>query len=114
MIVTDAYGSRKICYELRQKWFLQNSRILQIDFFSKIIIFDANVRNVTAYNSFRKQTAVSYAPKRYVHNPSVAIKTCLSTNKQRDLTYRMFFPEGIPILKRFYRPRRIFIRNMLH
>ena len=96
MIVSDAYCHAKYAMN-SQKWFLQNSRILQIDFFSKIKIFDANVRNVTYM--FQKADGSSYAPKRYVHNPSVGIKTCLSTNKQRDLTYRMFFPEDTHIKK---------------
>ena len=46
MIVSDAYCHSKYA-EKSQNWFLRNSRILRLDFFGKIQIFDAGVRNVT-------------------------------------------------------------------
>ena len=42
MIVSDAYCHSKYAQK-SQEWFLQNSRILRLDFFSKIQIFDAAV-----------------------------------------------------------------------
>jgi hypothetical protein len=48
MIVSDAYCHAKYAQK-SQTWFLQNSRILRLDFFSKIQIFDAAVRNITYF-----------------------------------------------------------------
>ena len=42
LIVSDAYCHSKYAQK-SQDWFLQNSRILRLDFFSKIQIFDAAV-----------------------------------------------------------------------
>ena len=54
LIVSDAYCHSKYAQK-SQEWFLRNSRILRLDFFSKIKIFDAGVHNMTYL--FQRQTA---------------------------------------------------------
>ena len=70
--------------------FLKNSRILRLDFFSKIKIFDAGVRNITYL--FQKADGSHQQPERRVHDPEFGIVNLLPTNEQRELTYRVFFP----------------------
>ena len=90
MIVSDAYCHSKYAQK-SQKWFLQNSRILRLDFFSKIKIFDAAVRNVTYL--FQKADGSHQRPERRVHDPEFGVVKSLSTDEQCQLTYRAFFPE---------------------
>ena len=90
MIVSDAYCHSKYAQK-SQNWFLQNSRILRLDFFSKIQIFDAAVRNVTYL--FQKADGSRQKPERWVHEPKFGVITPLPTDEQCKLTYRAFFPE---------------------
>lgn len=90
LIVSDAYCHSKYA-EKSQKWFLENSRIIRLDFFSKIKIFDAAVRNVTYL--FQRSNGSRNKPQRRVHYPEFGEVTLLITDEQRNLTYRMFFPE---------------------
>ena len=90
MIVSDAYCHSKYAQK-SQEWFLQNSRILRLDFFSKIQIFDAAVRNVTYL--FQKADGSHQKPERRVHEPEFGVVNLLSTDVQDNLTYRVFFPE---------------------
>jgi adenine-specific DNA-methyltransferase len=90
MIVSDAYCHSKYA-EKSQKWFLQNSRILRLDFFSKIKIFDAAVRNITYL--FQNTDGSTNEPQRRVHNPEFGSVNLLPTAPQSELTYRVFFPE---------------------
>lgn len=90
MIVSDAYCHSKYAQK-SQEWFLQNSRILRLDFFSKIQIFDAAVRNITYL--FQKAEGSHQKPERRVHEPEFGVVNLLSTDVQDNLTYRVFFPE---------------------
>ena len=90
LIVSDAYCHSKYAQK-SQNWFLKNSRILRLDFFSKIKIFDAAVRNVTYL--FQRAAGSQQKPERRVHYPEFGTVNLLSTNEQRELIYRVFFPE---------------------
>ena len=90
LIVSDAYCHSKYAQK-SQNWFLKNSRILRLDFFSKIRIFDAAVRNVTYL--FQRVDGSQQKPERRVHDPEFGAVNLLPTNEQRELTYRVFFPE---------------------
>lgn len=91
LIVSDAYCHSKYAQK-SQKWFLQNARILRIDFFSKIQIFDAAVRNVTYF--FQRADGTHNKPERRVHDPEFGIVNLLPSDDQCKLTYRAFFPEN--------------------
>ena len=90
LIVSDAYCHSKYAQK-SQDYFLKNSRILRLDFLSKIKIFDAAVRNVTYL--FQRAEGSEQKPERRVHYPEFGTVNLLSTNEQRELTYRVFFPE---------------------
>ncbi len=90
MIVSDAYCHSKYAQK-SQSWFLKNSRILRLDFLSKIKIFDAAVRNVTYL--FQRAEGSEQKPERRVHYPEFGVVNLLPTNEQGELTYRVFFPE---------------------
>ena len=91
MIVSDAYCHAEYAKK-SQDWFLKNSRVLRLDFFSKIQIFEAGVRNITYL--FQKADGGKNRPERRVHNPVFGIVNLLPTDEQRNLTRRAcFFPE---------------------
>ena len=90
MIVSDAYCHSKYAQK-SQEWFLHNSRILRLDFFGKIRIFDAAVRNITYL--FQKADGSHQKPERRVHEPEFGVVHLLPTDIQANLTYRVFFPE---------------------
>jgi len=90
MIVSDAYCHSKYAQK-SQKWFLRNSRVLRLDFFSKLQLFDAGVHNITYF--FQKTDGGRNKPERRVHEPEFGQVTYLSTDEQRNLDYRTFFPE---------------------
>ena len=90
LIVSDAYCHSKYAQK-SQNYFLKNSQILRLDFFSKIKIFDAGVHNVTYL--FQKADGSHQKPERRVHDPEFGAVNLLPTNEQRELTYRVFFPE---------------------
>lgn len=94
MIVSDAYCHAEYAKE-SQNWFLKNSRILRLDFFSKIQIFEAGVRNITYL--FQKAEGSKNKPERRVHNPVFGVVNLLPTDEQRNLTHRAFFPEDTPV-----------------
>ena len=94
MIVSDAYCHSKYAQK-SQNWFLRNSRILRLDFFSKIQIFDAAVRNVTYL--FQKADGSHDKPERWVHEPKFGVIKPLPTDEQCKLTYRAFFPEDVDL-----------------
>ena len=90
LIVSDAYCHSKYARK-SQDYFLKNSRILRLDFFSKIEIFEAGVHNVTYL--FQKADGSHQKPERRVHDPEFGAVNLLPTNEQRELSYRVFFPE---------------------
>jgi len=90
MIVSDAYCHSKYAQK-SQKWFLQNSRILRLDFFSKIKIFDAAVHNITYLS--QKANGSQNKPERRVHDPEFGTVTVLPSDIQKLSDHRVFFPE---------------------
>ena len=90
LIVSDAYCHAKYAEKSRD-WFLANSRIVRLDFLSKIRIFDAAVRNLTYL--FQKAEGRTNEPKRRVHSKEFGTTILLPTAQQRNLTQRVFFPE---------------------
>ena len=90
LIVSDAYCHAK--YALKsQEWFLNNSKILRLDFLSKIQIFDAAVKNII--HLFQNAEGSANKPERRVHEPVFGEVHSLSTDEQQNLTQRAFFPE---------------------
>ena len=90
LIVSDAYCHAK--YALKsQEWFLRNSRILRLDFLSKIKIFDAAVKNVIYL--FQQSDGSENKPERRVHVEEFGSVYLLPTDEQQNLTQRAFFPE---------------------
>ena len=90
LIVSDAYCHAK--YALKsQEWFLQNSKILRLDFLSKIKIFDASVKNIIYL--FQRADGSGNKPERRVHENEFGSVHFLPTDEQQDLTQRAFFPE---------------------
>lgn len=90
LIVSDAYCHSKYAQK-SQKWFLKNSRILRLDFLSRVKIFDAAVRNMSYL--IQKSEGSDQEPERRVHYPDFGTVVQLPTKPQRELTYRSFFPE---------------------
>lgn len=90
LIVSDAYCHSKYAQK-SQKWFLKNSRILRLDFLSKLKIFDAGVHNVTYF--FQRADGAKHKPERRVHDIEFGQVHLLSSDQQEALTYRTFFPE---------------------
>ena len=100
LIVSDAYCHAK--YALKsQEWFLNNSKILRLDFLSKIQIFDAAVKNIIYL--FQRADGSDNKPERRVHAPAFGAVDFLPTDEQRNLTYRTFFPEDA-IAQHFVNP----------
>ena len=92
MIVSDAYCHSRYAKRSRE-WFLNNSRIMRLDFFGKIQIFEAGVRNIVYL--FQKADGQRNEPERRVHFPEFGQVEYLPTNEQRNLTDRVFFPEDV-------------------
>ncbi|MCX6639692.1 MAG: Eco57I restriction-modification methylase domain-containing protein [bacterium] len=90
LIVSDAFCHSKYAQK-PQNWYLKNALIIRLDFFSKIKIFDAAVRNMTFF--FQKANGTDNRPERRVHDPEFGNVNLLLTNTQPKLTYRCFFPE---------------------
>ncbi len=101
MIVSDAYCHAKYAQK-SQNWFLQNSRILRLDFLSKIKVFDAGVHNIVYF--FQRDDGGSKKPERRVHEDEFGNLVYLPSDTQHKLNQRAFFPEetkndlkGIPL-----------------
>ena len=90
MIVSDAYCHAKYAQK-SQEWFLRNSRILRLDFLSKIKVFEAGVHNIVYF--FQKANGADNRPERLVHEDEFGKITMLPTDEQKNLTYRAFFPK---------------------
>lgn len=90
MIVSDAFCHSKYAQKA-QNWFLQNSRILRLDFCGEVKIFDAAVHNVIT--CFQKAEGATFKPLRRLHRDSFGEVTELPTDAQEKLTNRAFFPE---------------------
>jgi len=94
LIVSDAYCHAEYARK-SQEYFLEHSRIVQLDFLSQLKIFDAAVRNMTFL--FQNTPDSTNQPQRRVHTPTFGQETHLPTAPQKDLTHRVFFPEDTDI-----------------
>ena len=92
LIVSDAYCHAKYAQE-SQNWFLQNSKILRLDFCGKVPLFGkVGVRNVIFL--FQKTDGSDNKPQRREHVEEFGKVHLLPTDEQQNLTYRTFFPEN--------------------
>ena len=89
LIVSDAFGHAKYALKARE-WFLHNTLIERIDFYSRIKIFDAAVHNLSYL--VRKAGGAENEPLRRLHAPAFGQIQELSTGRQKDLDERLFFP----------------------
>jgi adenine-specific DNA-methyltransferase len=90
LIVSDAYCHSKYAQK-SQNWFLQNARILRLDFCSNIKIFEAAVHNLIYL--FQKADGSNNVPQRRLHTGQFGNVKLLPSDDQAKLTYRTFFPE---------------------
>ncbi len=90
MIVSDGFCHAKYAQKA-QTWYVKNSKILRLDFLSKLQFFDAAVKNIIFF--FQKSDGKAYKPERLVHYNQFGQVNILSTTKQEYLDYRVFFPE---------------------
>ena len=91
MIVSDAFCHSKYAQKA-QDWFLQNARILRLDFCGEVKIFDAAVHNVIT--CFQKAEGAKWKPERRLHRDAFGKITELPSDKQEKMNHRVFFPEG--------------------
>lgn len=89
MIVSDAYCHSKYAQK-SQNWFLKNSRILRLDFLSKIKVFEAGVHNIVYF--FRKADGAHNVPERRMHEEKFGNVITLRSYEQQTLSYRAFSP----------------------
>ena len=96
MIVSDAYCHAKYA-KSSQNWFLQNSVIQRLDFFSGFQVFEeASVGSVIPYFE-KKSSAIKDQPERVLHEGNFDSVRHLPTAPQFTLTHRVFFPEDQPL-----------------
>jgi len=98
-IVSDGYCHAKYAQK-SQNWFLQNSRVVRLDFVGSLKLFDAGVRNIIFF--VEKADGARWRPERRLHEerpdrqpeePMIGKVRLLPTDEQKNLTYRTFFPE---------------------
>ena len=89
LIVSDAFGHAKYALKARE-WFLRHARILRLDFYSQLKLFDAAVHNISYV--FQRLAPGENAPLRRLHEAEFGEVTLLSTAGQDDLTERAFVP----------------------
>ena len=91
LIVSNAYCHAKYAQK-SQNWFLENSKILRLDFCGKVPLFGSvGVRNVIFL--FQKTDGSDNKPQRREHYPEFGKVQLLPTGEQQNLTHRAFFPE---------------------
>ena len=91
LIVSDAYCNAPYAQK-SQEWFLEKSKIIRLDFCSKVPLFGpVGVRNVIFL--FQKTEGNDNKPQRREHYPELGIVQLLPTDEQQNLTHRAFFPE---------------------
>lgn len=93
LIVSDAFCHSKYAQK-PQNWFLQNARILRLDFCSDLKIFDAAVHNLIYF--IQSAPGSSHIPERRLHRQIFGNAVALLSDVQPKLTYRAFFPEQTP------------------
>ena len=91
LIVSNAYCHAKYAQK-SQNWFLENNKILRLDFCGKVPLFGTvGVRNVIFL--FQKTEGSDNIPKRREHIAEFGNVHLLPTDEQQKLTHRVFFPE---------------------
>jgi hypothetical protein len=93
LIVSDAFCHSKYAQK-PQNWFLQNARILRLDFCSNVKIFDAAVHNLIFF--VQRADGRHNVPERRLHHEQFGNVSVLPSAEQNKLTYRAFFPEAEP------------------
>ena len=95
LIVSNAYCHAKYAQK-SQNWFLENSKILRLDFCGKVPLFGTvGVRNVIFL--FQKTDGGDNKPQRREHYPEFGKVHLLPTDEQQNLTCRTFFPEDTDV-----------------
>ena len=89
LIVSDAFGHAKYALKARE-WFLRNARVLRLDFYSQLKLFDAAVRNISYV--FQHLAPGDNEPMRRLHEADFGDVTLLSTAQQGELAERAFVP----------------------
>ena len=91
LIVSNAYCHAKYAQK-SQNWFLENSKILRLDFCGKVPLFGSvGVRNVIYL--FQRADGRDNKPGRREHYPEFGSVYLLPTDRQQNLTLRAYFPE---------------------
>ena len=95
LIVSNAYCHAKYAQK-SLNWFLENSKILRLDFCGKVPLFGTvGVRNVIFL--FQKTDGSDNKPERREHVEEFGNVHLLPTDKQQELTPRAFFPEDTAV-----------------
>ena len=89
LIVSDAFGHAKYALKARE-WFLRTARILRLDFYSQLKLFDAAVHNLSYV--FQSLAPGGNKPERRLHQAEFGDVEQLSTARQGELTERAFMP----------------------
>ena len=92
-IVSDAFGHAKYALKARE-WFLRHARILRLDFYGQLKLFDAAVHNISYV--FQRLAPGENEPMRRLHEAEFGDVALLSTARQSELTERAFVPSNVP------------------
>lgn len=91
LIISDAFCHSKYAQK-PQKWYLNNARILRLDFCGELKIFEAAVHNLIYF--FQRAEGAHHTPERRGHFETFGNASELPSDEQGKLTYRAFFPES--------------------
>ena len=89
LIVSDAFGHAKYALKARE-WFLRNARVLRLDFYSNLKLFEAAVHNISYV--FQRGGPEGNEPTRRPHRSEFGDVELLDTAQQAELTERAFVP----------------------
>ena len=89
LIVSDAFGHAKYALKARE-WFLRSARVLRLDFYSNLKLFEAAVHNISYV--FQRGDPEGNEPTRRLHRSEFGDVELLDTAQQADLTERAFVP----------------------
>ena len=92
LIVSDAFGHAKYALKARE-WFLRHARVLRVDFYSKLKLFDAAVHNISYV--FQRLIPAGHEPLRRLHQSEFGDVEELTTAPQEDLDERAFVPRAL-------------------
>ena len=87
LIVSDAFGHAKYALKARE-WFLHNTRVLRLDFYSNLKLFEAAVHNISYI--FQRGDSEGNEPIRRLHRSEFGDVELLDTAQQAKLTERAF------------------------